>query len=666
MNYKRIFAMLLVLVLLLNLNSFAAFDADRNKVAQITVHPISPGLDYTSTVEVCDGIRQEIKSFTYEPHSSTKILPAYGQYIYGFNSVGELVSDYDGEGRLVGGINTDFFITSTGIPLSCFISEGEIISSCDNRPALGFDSDGNAFIGYPNIRAIIKNGVRELPIAHINKTPAVWGLYLVTDTFAKTTKSSVESIEIVLKSYDKETSEKAIEEYFSSLTQIDRENDGEDGDDASDVVESSEDEEKFNGDNTEKVTGEEPKEETEQTSEVAELDLEDKTNQDLDNGYDNKSNELGSSVKSEKTSDGVEADSESNEPSEVSDNEPISDGDLSDDTSTDDETAESDRGEDGKEIEIPIELYELTEENVTLNSSLDVVVTEIRDGVKNSPIPENSFVLCVPKEQFGYMVDGIKVGDCFTLETDCNEAFYEAENVFGAGSIILENGEFVKQTNDSIYLYRNPRTAAGIKSDGTVVFVCVDGRRAGVSNGFTITELADYLLSLGCVDAVNFDGGGSTTFYAADIGEENASLKNTPSEKSERRVANGMLFVNTAEPSEKRTYATLSPKHFLTFNRDVVTDVSGEVSFADSNGFPMPLLSHESVILTVDERFGFTHNGYFVPNGKSGRAEIVARIPESEEVYYVGFVEITDTVDSLEFKSDDEFLTPFEGAAVFM
>ncbi len=667
MNFKRIFALLLVHMLLLNMTSLAAFDADRNNVAQITVHPISPGLDYTSTIEVCDGIRQEIKSFTYEPGSATEIVPAYGQYIYGFNSVGELVSDYDGEGRLVGGINTDFFITSTGIPLSCFISEGEIISSCDNRPALGFDGDGNAFIGYPNIRAIIKNDSRELPVAHINKTPAVWGLYLVTDSFAKSTKSSVESIEIVFRSYDREKSEKAIEEYLSSLPEVDEDYGGDDDgnadDDTSDVGESVEDTEEDIEENSEIVAIEDSK----QASEDLPSDFAVEVNQDSSDESEQESIGADDSSENEKESeitDGVEVDSEEKkEASEV--NESDSRDDLSEDSSSGDEESDPEKSEAEEDIkiEIPIELYELTEENVTLNCSHDIVVTDIRDGVKNSDIPENSFVLCVPKEQFGYMVDDIKVGDCFTLETDCNKDFYEAENVFGAGSIILENGEFVKQTNDSIYLYRNPRTAAGIKSDGTVVFVCVDGRHAGVSNGFTITELADYLLSLGCVDAVNFDGGGSTTFYVADIGEKNASLKNTPSEKSERRVANGMLFVNTDEPSEKRTYATLSPKHFLTFNKGVVTDISGEVSFADSNGFPMPLLSHESIILAVDERFGFTHNGYFVPSGKVGRAEIIARIPESEETYYVGFVEITDTVDSLNFKSDDELLTPFEGSS---
>ena len=150
---------------------------------------------------MCDNIRQEVFTFEYFPNSQTAIEAAYGKYIYGFNSVGSMISAYTGEGRVVGGINTDFFITSTGIPLSCLVSDNEIITSCDDRVALGFDSVGNAVIGKPSINAEIVSHDRQrtIPVAHINKTPAIWGVYLLTDKFNTTTKSNIDTVEIVFK-----------------------------------------------------------------------------------------------------------------------------------------------------------------------------------------------------------------------------------------------------------------------------------------------------------------------------------------------------------------------------------------------------------------------------------------------------------------------------------
>lgn len=62
---------------------------------------------------------------------------------------------------------------------------------------------------------------------------------------------------------------------------------------------------------------------------------------------------------------------------------------------------------------------------------------------------------------------------------------------------------------------RHPRTALGVKADGTVLLVVVDGRTsAGV--GMTLTALAQHMIHLGAVDAVNLDGGGSTSLWLRD------------------------------------------------------------------------------------------------------------------------------------------------------
>ena len=59
----------------------------------------------------------------------------------------------------------------------------------------------------------------------------------------------------------------------------------------------------------------------------------------------------------------------------------------------------------------------------------------------------------------------------------------------------------------------NPRTGIGMIDKNHFVFVVVDGRSAGYSKGMTLTEFASTFKELGCTEAYNLDGGGSSTMY---------------------------------------------------------------------------------------------------------------------------------------------------------
>jgi phosphodiester glycosidase len=83
---------------------------------------------------------------------------------------------------------------------------------------------------------------------------------------------------------------------------------------------------------------------------------------------------------------------------------------------------------------------------------------------------------------------------------------------------------------------RQPRTLAGVRPDGTLLLVTVDGRLPGWSVGMTLPEAARLMRSLGARDALNLDGGGSSTM--AVRGE----VVNRPADRVERRVSDG-LFV---------------------------------------------------------------------------------------------------------------------------
>lgn len=84
----------------------------------------------------------------------------------------------------------------------------------------------------------------------------------------------------------------------------------------------------------------------------------------------------------------------------------------------------------------------------------------------------------------------------------------------------IEQEEFISSSEHRHALKRHPRTAICQTADNTGILITVDGR-ADESAGMTLLELARYMLSLGCEDAINFDGGGSTTMWTNEHGVVN-------------------------------------------------------------------------------------------------------------------------------------------------
>jgi len=69
----------------------------------------------------------------------------------------------------------------------------------------------------------------------------------------------------------------------------------------------------------------------------------------------------------------------------------------------------------------------------------------------------------------------------------------------------------------------------------------VDGRQPEISNGASLADLADLLGDLGCIDAINLDGGGSSTFVLKE--GDTFNVKNSPSAGALRAVANGLMVI---------------------------------------------------------------------------------------------------------------------------
>lgn len=106
------------------------------------------------------------------------------------------------------------------------------------------------------------------------------------------------------------------------------------------------------------------------------------------------------------------------------------------------------------------------------------------------------------------------------------------------GNTLVRDGQIVSpSTYDSSVKYPvTSRTAFGVKADGTYVFYVTD------ISGMRLDGVAQAMLDMGCVYAVNLDGGGSTTLLANE--GDGLKLKNKPRDGSQRRISNGILILS--------------------------------------------------------------------------------------------------------------------------
>ncbi len=115
-----------------------------------------------------------------------------------------------------------------------------------------------------------------------------------------------------------------------------------------------------------------------------------------------------------------------------------------------------------------------------------------------------------------------------------------AEAALVSGPLLTDEGVDMALEMTGFNANRHPRTLIGATHDGHILFIVVDGRQPGYADGMSLFELRSLAHSLGCTDAMNLDGGGSTTMYVA--GEGGNGVVNRPSGKVERPVPS-IVFV---------------------------------------------------------------------------------------------------------------------------
>jgi len=150
----------------------------------------------------------------------------------------------------------------------------------------------------------------------------------------------------------------------------------------------------------------------------------------------------------------------------------------------------------------------------TPKNGLQVVVSDGKVtsiGTQRCPIPANGYVLVGPAAN----LSSLKVNDHVKLDIKTNPDWENVNHIISGGPYLVKDGQVYVDIQDQKLLAiggRNPRTAIGYTKDNRFIIITADGRE-GSSIGMTLKELGFLMKSLGCVNAMNLDGGGSTVMY---------------------------------------------------------------------------------------------------------------------------------------------------------
>ena len=451
-----------------------------------TTH-LAEGVDYTRQYlwsATYSDLRTE-RYMEYTPSQLVQPVVSYGDYILSKSTLSSMAATLEAQGkRVIGGINGDYFVVSTGAPLGMVITDGVLRSSASYLHALGFDSDGNAFIGKPELSITATMNGRTLSISGgLNKVRSSTGGYvLYTEDFAATTNHTSPGIDVIL------------------------------------------------------------------------VPNTDNLNQSVEVNPD--------ATETENTPNTLIY------------------------------------------TDVPI-----------IGGRLSCTVEQVLHSTGSIAIPEGKLVLSIHGEGDQWLLSqltSLQVGDTVDIDITASDARWEtAVTAVGGLHKMVTNG----QVEDKLDAGQAPRTAVGIRADGTIVFYTVDGRQSGYSVGASMEQVAKRLVELGCVEAVCMDGGGSTTLGATLPGQGGFSLLSSPSDGTERVISNAIFLVAEQTTPGTAQQLSLSPVDAILFPGSKLRLAA---MATDQLGQTVTRYTNNQITYNVPTEGGIISNGILTAGSEAG------------------------------------------------
>ncbi|HZR19510.1 MAG TPA: phosphodiester glycosidase family protein [Verrucomicrobiae bacterium] len=175
-------------------------------------------------------------------------------------------------------------------------------------------------------------------------------------------------------------------------------------------------------------------------------------------------------------------------------------------------------------------------------------IREVRDS-GNTTVTANTLVLSLGPGAARRLASPA-VGASLSISTATLPSLHGVRTALGGGPLLVHNGhrQRIEEGGSESYEFssmfeRHPRAAIGWNQDWWFL-VEVDGRQRWLSVGMTLDELARFMVSLGCQEAMNCDGGGSATLWYE------GEVRNSPCDRSEREIANCLVIVKKKSPNQ--------------------------------------------------------------------------------------------------------------------
>jgi len=176
-------------------------------------------------------------------------------------------------------------------------------------------------------------------------------------------------------------------------------------------------------------------------------------------------------------------------------------------------------------------------------------VAEIRQAQPAVGIPQNGYVVVTRQAGGQTLRNSFNTGDSVSMDISTTPDWSKLKMAVSGSAILVKDGQIPAAFSFNIN-GRHPRTAVGSSKDGKqLLLVTADGRQQK-SIGMTQTEMAQLMLDLGAYNALNLDGGGSTTMAARKPGTDALGIVNSPSDGFPRGVATAIGIFSIAPPSE--------------------------------------------------------------------------------------------------------------------
>lgn len=220
----------------------------------------------------------------------------------------------------------------------------------------------------------------------------------------------------------------------------------------------------------------------------------------------------------------------------------------------------------------------------------------------------------------------------------------DVQEAIGGARILVKEGKNLIPNNNPAC---NPSAAVGVTAEGNVIFFQADGRQIPDSYGMTVYQVAQTMVALGCVSALDLDKGGSATFATRRQSDNNFAVRNSLAYMSERPISDTLLVCTTDKKTGEFDHVSFSSNKYLCNSNSYVTL---EPKGVDKFGYSAKLPSGGKLVLE-DKSYGRIVGNRFTASGKLGTVKVN---------YVVDDKTVGSTVVEVSLDADNPFVSFFK------